>query len=101
MVRLEPDAVVIHQADDGDRYPEQIRSHRREVVERSVRRRIEDVIPPQCVQAFRLVWRQHGARVHVGETTTTCRRMPARNRNLTNNRSGICKEIYLAQYIYE
>jgi len=49
MVRLEPDAIVIHQADDCNRHSEQIGSHCRQVIERSVWRRIEDLIALQCV----------------------------------------------------
>jgi hypothetical protein len=42
--RLEPLAVAIHQRDERDRHPHDVRSQAREVIERRLRSRVEDLI---------------------------------------------------------
>ena len=46
-MRLEPDPIMIDEADDGDRHREQIGGDGGYVVERAVRRRIENIVAAQ------------------------------------------------------
>ena len=56
VVRFEPDAVVIHNADDGDRHLETAGGDGSDPVERSVRRRVEYVATLYRSNALRLVF---------------------------------------------
>ena len=85
---FEPDTVAIYQADDRDWYPEQIRDYLRNMVKRSIGRRIEDVISTQRLQAIELILSGHNIQVHALKRITKSRSAPARSRGPTKNRSG-------------
>jgi len=64
VARLEPDAVVVDQAHQGDRHAEQIGRHRGDVIESSVRRRVEDLVAVQRREALRFTCGQGRAHDH-------------------------------------
>jgi hypothetical protein len=57
MPRLEPDAVLIHQADNGDRHLEQACRKLNDPVKGLVRRRVENMVAAQRPQSIRFIVR--------------------------------------------
>ena len=64
MVRLEPDAVFVNDADNGDRNSEPASGQRRDAVERAVGRTVENVVTPNRGYALSLVGRKNGGDSH-------------------------------------
>src|SRR5229473_5510102 len=58
--RLEPDAVLVDETDASHRHPEEIRCHLRNAVKSRFRRRVENLVSPESVQALRFVLWEHG-----------------------------------------
>lgn len=54
-MRFEPDAVVIHNADDRDRHLEDLRRQGGDSIECSIRRRVEYVVAANRREATRLI----------------------------------------------
>ena len=53
--RLEPDAVLVDQTHASHWHVKEIRRHLSDTVEGRFRRRVEDLVPPERVQALSLV----------------------------------------------
>src|ERR1700756_4975743 len=61
--RLEPDAVLVDQTHASHWHVKETRRHLSDTVEGRFRRRVEDLVPPERVQALSLVfgeWGLHG-----------------------------------------
>src|SRR5713101_1564557 len=88
--RLEPDAVLVDQTHAGHWHVKEIRRHLRNAVESRFRRRVEDFVSPERVQALRFVlWEHCVHRINSRLTNSSGGAASSTNRNVHDPRSAL------------